>query len=40
MIYILIPAYIVISNFIVLNTLIAISCEYFVEIKFVKIMKS
>lgn len=35
--YILLPTYIVISNFIILNTLIALSCEYFVEIKYEKV---
>lgn len=35
--YILIPCYIFISNFIILNTLIALSCEYFVEVKYYSI---
>ncbi|CAD8055986.1 unnamed protein product [Paramecium primaurelia] len=37
--YILIPAYIFLSNFIILNTLIALSCEYFVEVKYYSIEK-
>ncbi|CAD8091526.1 unnamed protein product [Paramecium sonneborni] len=37
--YIIIPAYIFLSNFIILNTLIALSCEYFVEVKYYSIEK-
>lgn len=35
--YVLVPLYIFVSNFIILNTLIALSCEYFMEIQYVKI---
>ncbi|CAD8063634.1 unnamed protein product [Paramecium primaurelia] len=37
--YIIIPIYIFLSNFIILNTLIALSCEYFVEVKYYSIEK-
>ncbi|CAD8154667.1 unnamed protein product [Paramecium octaurelia] len=37
--YVVIPAYIFLSNFIILNTLIALSCEYFVEVKYYSIEK-